>query len=151
VGLVSIKTGGIPRQRNRRRRVPADPKTTAELAEHIDRLIKKVKQGLAEVDVAETAIAEACQRHPEAADMIFHAFALLVPWHERMEHPAVYRAYCDELVERVATGGDTRTGTALEVCLGLMEVSKTAPLRSSAMGACTTACGSSPALASYST
>jgi hypothetical protein len=86
------------------------------------------------MDTAEEEIALAQKRHPEASDRLYHSFKLLVPTHERMEYEPVYRSHCRELLDRVATGADTRIGTAAEVCCTLHDVSLIAPLRSAAAG-----------------
>ncbi|MBO3732786.1 hypothetical protein [Glycomyces niveus] len=86
------------------------------------------------MDIAEEEIAAAQKRHPDASDRLYHSFKLLVPSHERMEYEPVYRAHCREILHRVATGGDTRIGTAAEVCCTLHDVSLIAPLRSAASG-----------------
>lgn len=54
--------------------------------------------------------------------------------HERMEYEPVYRAHCRKLLDHVAAGGDTRIGTAAEVCCALHDASLYAPLRSAASG-----------------
>jgi hypothetical protein len=86
------------------------------------------------MDIAEEEITLAQKRHPDASDRLYHSFTLLIPTHERMEYEPVYRAHCRELLDRVAAGGDTRIGTAAEMCCTLYDVSLIAPLRSSAAG-----------------
>lgn len=86
------------------------------------------------MEIAEEEIAAAQKRHPGTSDRLYHSFMLLVPSHERMEYEPVYRSHCRELLDRVAAGGDTRIGTAAEVCCALHDVSLATPLRSSAAG-----------------
>ncbi|WP_112136049.1 hypothetical protein [Glycomyces dulcitolivorans] len=86
------------------------------------------------MDIAEDEITAAHERHPDASDRLYHSFMLLVPSHERMEYEPVYRAHCREILNRVATGGDTRIGTAAEICCALHDVSLIAPLQSAASG-----------------
>ena len=64
---------------------------------------------------AEDEIAQAQTRHPDKADTIYHSFALLSGGEAsaRMGVEAVYRAHARETLERVATGQDTRPGTAV--------------------------------------
>jgi hypothetical protein len=88
------------------------------------------------VGIAEDEIEQAAGRHPEAADDLYHAFALMLPatgaaaW----ETEFVYRAHCRELLERVAAGEDTRPGTTAEAVLAISEVSKKIPLTGTAAG-----------------
>jgi hypothetical protein len=83
---------------------------------------------------ADDEIRLASLRHPDQADRLYHAFALLRPTHDRMSTEFVYRAHARELLNRVAVGGDTRPGTNVEVVCALMATSMLAPLRSSAVG-----------------
>src|SRR5437016_3464821 len=73
------------------------------------------------MDWAEDEISKAQQRHPECADVLYHAFRLLTPSPiPQQASPAefVYRSHCRELLERVASGQDTRPATDAEIaCL----------------------------------
>ncbi|MFE3105300.1 hypothetical protein [Nocardia tengchongensis] len=82
----------------------------------------------------EEEIAAAQARHPARADELWHSFILLSPIHKLMSHELVYRAYCREILDRVATGKDTRRGTAIEVLLVMKETSLVAPLSTAAAG-----------------
>lgn len=82
----------------------------------------------------EEEIAAAQARHPERADEIWHSFPLLRPTNDLMTREPVYRAHCREILERIATGGDTRTGTAIEVLMVMRETSLIAPLTTAAAG-----------------
>lgn len=81
------------------------------------------------VCIADDEILAAQSQWPDESDVLYHAHRMLRP-----ENPAIrrsttiYRAYVRELLERVATGADTRPGTAIEVCLGLSDASLRAPL-----------------------
>jgi hypothetical protein len=87
------------------------------------------------METAEEEIAEAQQRHPEAADRLWHSYSLLAPPADGfMQREPAYRAHCREILERVAKGEDTRQGTAAEVCRVLSEASLVAPLKSPAFG-----------------
>lgn len=87
-----------------------------------------------QMEWAEDEITKAQQRHPAATDQLFHAFSLLRPTHERMEFELVYRAHCRELLDRAATGTDTRPGTAAEICCACSQASLIAPLTGTAVG-----------------
>jgi len=85
---------------------------------------------------AEQEIEAAQARHPQHADRIWHSFSLLLPNPdlERMESEMVYRSHCREILDRVAAGGDTRPGTAAEVCCAMLATSLLSPLTSAATG-----------------
>lgn len=87
----------------------------------------------AAMDWAEDEIARAARRHPGTADTLFHSFRLLTP-QDRMGVEFVYRGHARELLERVATGQDTRPGTAAEVCLAIVAAGKVAPVNVTAFG-----------------
>jgi hypothetical protein len=88
------------------------------------------------MDWAEDEIAKATARHPEQADVLYHAFTLLRPRDigPGMGTEFVYRGHVRELLERIATGADTRPGTAAEICLAFSEISQIAPMRESGNG-----------------
>ncbi|WP_331722965.1 hypothetical protein [Nocardia sp. NBC_00511] len=108
--------------------------TTSTAEEIFAEVTQMVGDGLDPVLWAEDEIAAAQHRHPHRADEIWHSYPLLKPFHERMSNELVYRAYCRELLERVATGRDTRPATAIEVVLTLRDVSLAAPLNTAAAG-----------------
>lgn len=87
-----------------------------------------------QIEWGEDEINKATQRHPHAVDTLYHSFPLLRGTSDRMSTEFVYRAHARELLDRVAPGGDTRPGTAAEVCCAMLQASLLAPLRSSAMG-----------------
>lgn len=69
------------------------------------------------IAIRDAEIRAAQARHPDQADLLFHAWDLIArPWW--MDSEAVYRAYVRELLDRVAAGEDTRPATAAEVALG---------------------------------
>jgi hypothetical protein len=82
--------------------------------------------------VAEEEIAQAQNRHPLAADRIWHAFPLLVPTRRLMSTEWVYRSHCRELLCRVASGADTREATAAEVAILCSELSQVVALNTAA-------------------
>ena len=94
----------------------------------------ELESAFAAIDWAEQEITAAQQRHPAAADRIWHSFVLLRPTHDLMSTEFVYRAHCAELLDRVAAGDDTRPGTAAECCIALCETSQLAPLTHAAVG-----------------
>jgi hypothetical protein len=112
----------------------ADPGTS------LDALVAALTAGLAGpfamMDWAEDEIARATRRHPGQADVLYHAFTLLRP---RDIGPGfstefVYRSHAAELLDRLATGGDTRPATAAELCLVCSIVSQQAPMHGAAAG-----------------
>lgn len=88
------------------------------------------------IDWAEEEIALAARRHPQQADLLHHSFSLLPL---RIPSPAastefVCRGHARELLDRVATGANTRLATAAEICLMTTEVAKATPLHGAAFG-----------------
>ncbi|MGW3153768.1 hypothetical protein [Streptomyces sp. NPDC001089] len=63
---------------------------------------------------------------------IWNSFSLLKAPHDGLLREPLYRAYCREILDRVAKGEDTRPGTDAEMILVLSETSKAAPLTSAA-------------------
>ncbi|MFJ4649672.1 hypothetical protein ACIP5Y_00195 [Nocardia sp. NPDC088792] len=82
----------------------------------------------------EEEIAAAQQRHPDQADVLFHAYYLPQLTNARLCCEPLLRAHCRELLERVAAGRDTRPGTAVEVLLLTHRASRTAPLTGAGVG-----------------
>jgi hypothetical protein len=85
---------------------------------------------------AEEEIAAASLRYPGRADVIYHAFSVLLP---RDVGPGlgtefVYRGHVKELLKRVAAGADLRPATAAEICLALVQTSLRAPMHGPAAG-----------------
>lgn len=72
-------------------------------------------------------------RHP-AAERLDDVAALLEPTHPRMVSAMLFRPHSRELLDRIAAGGDTRPGTAVEGCLVLCAISLRAPLNATATG-----------------
>jgi hypothetical protein len=106
----------------------------------VDALIGTLRSDLAAaftmIDWAEDEIARATYRHPDHADVLYHAFVLLRPRDlgPGMTSELVYRSHAAELLERVATGIDTRPATAAEMCLVCAHVSQRAPIHGAAAG-----------------
>lgn len=69
------------------------------------------------VAIADTEVRLAQARHPDQADLVYHAWALLGRPHWLPPIPFVYAGYIRELLDRVAAGQDTRPGTAAEIAL----------------------------------
>ncbi|WP_067694584.1 hypothetical protein [Nocardia jejuensis] len=82
---------------------------------------------------AEDEIAAAQKRHPAHADILWHSFGVLGIGEDKPSELA-YRAHYRELLERIATGRDTRHATAVEVLCVLRAASLAAPLSSPAAG-----------------
>lgn len=106
------------------------------IAKLLARIQEKVAGAAALVDIAGDEIEQAAARHPQAADDLFHSFRLLLPAFEADAWGAefVLRAHCRELLERVASGADTRPGTNVECLLAMVQVSKAVPLNGPAAG-----------------
>lgn len=107
-----------------------------------------------QIEWAEDEIQQAMERHPSERDILYRSFPLLNPTHKLMATEFVYRSHCQEILERLVTGADTRPGTAAEVCCLCCDMSLRAPLSSPAAGlylACgprhsqTTQCSQNPA------
>lgn len=107
--------------------------TTNDLTSLITTLQADLAPSLAAMNWAEDEILEATSRHPETADMLYHSFGL-IKQRDGMGMEFVYRGYARELLERVATGQDTRPGTAAEVVLVCAKTSGLAPFHTSAVG-----------------
>lgn len=89
---------------------------------------------LEQVEWAESVIEAAIARHPDQGDLLYHGFGLLMPTHRLMTTEFVSRSHFRELLVRLATGQDTRPGTAAEVCCACADASQVAPLTSTAAG-----------------
>ena len=88
-----------------------------------------------DMETAEDEISAAQRRHPDTADRIWRSFKLLVPSSDLLtRNELVYRAHCQELLDRVAADADTRPGTAAECCIALCETSLQVPLNTAAAG-----------------
>ncbi|GAA1884088.1 hypothetical protein [Asanoa iriomotensis] len=90
----------------------------------------------AAMEWADDEIAAAVRRHPAQADLLYHAFGVLMPRDigPGMNAEFVYRGHARELLDRVAAGTDLCPATAAEICLTLAEVSQQAPMHGSGAG-----------------
>lgn len=118
---------------------PAAPAPTATRnVQDLHAIVQNVLGDLVDIficmDWAEEEIAASQKQHPREADLLFHAFKLLTPRHDKMSTEFVFRSHCRELLDRLRRGADTRPGTAAEVCCVMVDTSLRAPLRSSAAG-----------------
>jgi hypothetical protein len=89
------------------------------------------------MDWAEDEIEKAQQRHSECADALYHAFRLLTPspiLQQASPAEFVYRSHYRELLERVASGQDTRPATDAEIACLCCESSLVASLNTAAVG-----------------
>ena len=93
-----------------------------------------ISLGPIQFNLAFAEVGAAIKRHPDRGAALKAAMPLLTPTHPRMATEFVYRGHVRELLERVATGADTRPGTAAEVCLVCCEVSARVPLHHAAAG-----------------
>ncbi len=80
--------------------------------------------------ICEQEIEQAQARHPNHADRIWqYGFALCIPTGDMSRVGGrVYRKHCQELLDRLALGQDTRTGTRAETLLAFHYCSQVAPL-----------------------
>jgi len=69
------------------------------------------------VAIADAEVRRAQARHPDQADLVYHAWPLLGRPYWLPPIPFVYAGYVRELLDRVAAGQDTRPGTAAEIAL----------------------------------
>lgn len=83
---------------------------------------------------AEDEIEAATDRHPAERDLLYHGHALLTPRFTAMTTEFVYRSHCRELLERLATGADTRPATAAEICCLCSDISLRVPFNTTAAG-----------------
>jgi hypothetical protein len=114
-------------------------------------IVDEVTHGLAPIfeamEQAEHAIVKAQARHGEpqperdttgrivsATGPLWRSFTLLRVTHPRMSTPFVYQSHCQEILDRVAAGEDTRPGTDAEIALVLMETSLGSPLKGPYVG-----------------
>jgi len=90
----------------------------------------------AAMDWAEDEIAAAGRHHPAEADLLYHAFSVLMPRDigPGMNTEFVYRGHARELLNRVAAGTNLCPATAAEICLMLAQVSQQAPLHGAGAG-----------------
>ncbi|WP_329492561.1 hypothetical protein OG618_37865 (plasmid) [Kitasatospora sp. NBC_01246] len=91
----------------------------------------------AAMEWAEEEIEDGQARHGERGQHTSRiwreSFALARPTHDRFSRAEIlYRAHVSELVDRVATGKDTRPGTTAELIAVLMDCSLVGPLNSAA-------------------
>lgn len=107
-----------------------------EVATLIAAIVSELADVFALMGWAEDEIERASRRHPDQADTLYHAFSLLRPGDlaAGMGVEFVYRSHVRELLERVATGADTRRPSAAELCLGCARVSLRVPLHGAAAG-----------------
>lgn len=95
-------------------------------ARYFPKEYRHVSKAMNFIEIADCAIREAIQRHPEAADRLNECFMLLRP--PSMMQPLFYRAHCDQLLERVACGGDVAACTDAELLVALADTSLKAPM-----------------------
>jgi hypothetical protein len=82
---------------------------------------------------ADEEIEAAQLRHDERdRGPLWRSFSLLRPTHDRPWPELVYRTHCRELLDRVATGADTRPATDAEKLAVLSAASQAAPLNGGA-------------------
>lgn len=87
-----------------------------------------------QMDWAEEEIEAVQRQRPNDADVLYHAFALLLPTHKNMSTEFVYRSHCRELLKRAGGGQDTRPATWAEIACACAEASMLAPLTDAGFG-----------------
>ena len=121
-----------PRDRNvRKEHTPA-----SEVASLVATIMSDLGDVFSSMDWADDEIEQASRRHPDQADALYHAFSLVRPRDigTGMGAEFVYRSHVRELLERIATGADTRLPTAAEMCLVCTKTSLKVPLHGAAAG-----------------
>lgn len=109
-----------------------DPNT--DLADMVHQIADTLATAFTAMAIADEEIDRATREHPADADLLYHAFALLVPTHSLMATGHLLRAHCRELLRRVVNEEDTRPGTAAEVCCACHDISLVTPVSSPAAG-----------------
>jgi hypothetical protein len=80
------------------------------------------------MEIAEDEIDRAMRLYPESKNAIWNAFKMLqMPAIFRGKSDKLYRAYCRELLARVAKGEDVRPATDAELIVNIAEASLAAP------------------------
>ena len=129
VWVSSGETSGLPGEFPKRMPVMVD------VVELFKEITSEVSEVMSSIEWAEDEIRSAQRRHPTRADELVHSFALICPpGGVPIRTEGAVRAYARELLERVARGEDTRSGTAVEVCMALKEASLRAPLSHEGFG-----------------
>jgi hypothetical protein len=139
--------GDIQMARNRIRVGASTPRAGKESNEHtpasdVASLVAAVMSDLGDVfaamDWADDEIEQASRRHPDQTHALYHAFSLVRPRDigTGMGVEFVYRSHVRELLERVASGADTRPPTAAEMCLVCTHIGLKVPLHGAAAGLC---------------
>ncbi|MEV6071977.1 hypothetical protein AB0L82_36015 [Nocardia sp. NPDC052001] len=111
---------------------PSDP--LAQILADLEIVETTLEAMLPQMQWANEEIAAAQERHPAAREQLHASFLLLKPTNDLMRREMPYRAHCREILERVATGGDTRPATAIEVLGALARASARTPLNTAATG-----------------
>ena len=89
---------------------------------------------LEQAQIAGDEIEAAMERHPDERDRVWSTFHLLTPTGVLGDMPHnVYRAYCAEMLDRVANGEDTRLATRAEMMMMLSATSLKTPLTHTAI------------------
>ncbi|MBO0609894.1 hypothetical protein [Myceligenerans salitolerans] len=112
----------------------SDARPTDPLSAILQASADLISTTLEQIEWAEDEIDAAIRRHPDQSDLLYHGFGLLIPTHRLMATEFVSRSHYRELLDRLATGQDTRPGTAAEVCCACCEASLATPLSSPAAG-----------------
>jgi len=106
------------------------------LSQVVARARAETEAGFAAVEWREDEIALAVARHPAAGDDLFHANRIVVPSIATAAWDAefIFRGHVRELLERVASGQDTRPAAAAECSIAMARVAMAIPLHGAAAG-----------------
>lgn len=108
------------------------PRSQADLLRDLASITETFTSMLAQIEWAADEITAAQARHPELADVLHHSFDLIKPTQDLMAREDLYRAHVRELLERLAVGESTKSGTSVEVLGSLVHASLVTPLNAGA-------------------
>jgi hypothetical protein len=74
------------------------------------------------IAIADAEVRRAQGRHPGQADLVYHAWPILIRPYWLPSVGFIYAGHIRELLDRVAAGQDTRPGTAAEIAAGLARI-----------------------------
>lgn len=96
-------------------------------------LFTSIQAGLAPMfelfDWFDDELAKAQANHPDAADLLHHAFEVCHKPNPMPHAELTYRSHVRELLARIVAGADLRPPTWAEACVVLSETSLRAPMR----------------------
>lgn len=88
-----------------------------------------------QMEWSEDEVRAAMGRDPEHADQLWHSFSILTPTSDTLGGgERLYRAHCQELLQRVSAGTDTRPPTLAEMAACCCDTSQLAPMTTAGTG-----------------